>query len=48
MTLSQNSNFLLAIVNVQYLTILIKYELQDVNSNNRSLNCEIKKSQLLV
>ncbi len=44
MTLSQNSNFLLAIVNLQYLTILIKSELQDVNSNNRSLNCEIKKS----
>ncbi len=31
-TLSQNSDFFLAIVNLQYLTILIKSELQDVNS----------------
>ncbi len=31
-TLSQNSDFFLAIVNLQYLTIVIKSELQDVNS----------------
>ncbi len=31
MTLSQNSVFFLAIVNLQYLTILIKSELQDVH-----------------
>ncbi len=31
-TLSQNSDFFLAIVNLQYLTFLIKSELQDVNS----------------
>ncbi len=47
MTLSQNSDFFLAVVNLQYLTILIKSELRDVNSNNTSLNCEIKRSQLL-
>ncbi len=47
MTLSQESDFFLAVVNLQYLTILIKSELRDVNSNNTSLNCEIKRSQLL-
>ncbi len=48
-TLSQNSDFFLAVVNLQYLTILIKSKLQDVNSQfqYRSLNCEIKRSQLL-
>ncbi len=38
----------LAIVNLQYLTILIKSELQDVNLQfqYRNLNCEIKRSQI--
>ncbi len=47
MTLSQMF-FLLAIVNLQYLTILIKSELQDVNLQfqYRSPNCEIKRSQI--
>ncbi len=40
--------FFLAIVNLQYLTILIKSAVQDVNLQfqYRSLNCEIKRSQI--
>ncbi len=43
-----SSFFLLAIVNLQYLTILIKSALQDVNLQfqYRSPNCEIKRSQI--
>ncbi len=47
MTLSQIL-FLLAIVNLQYLTILIKSELHDLNLQfqYRSPNCEIKRSHI--
>ncbi len=41
-TLSQNSDFYLAIVNLQYFTLLIKS-----HNSNIGLNCEIKRSQLL-
>ncbi len=46
MTLS-NIYFLLEIVNLQYLTILIKSELQEVNLQfqYRSLNCEIRSQK---
>ncbi len=40
--------FFLEIVNLQYLTILIKFDLQDVNFQfqYRSPNCEIKRSHI--
>ncbi len=43
-----SDTFFLAIVNLQYLTILIKSELQDVNFQfkYRSPNCEKKRPQI--
>ncbi len=40
-------HFFFVIVNLQYLSILKKSELHEVISNNRNLNCEIKRSQIL-